>query len=102
LGVNAEACDAFIFAARENGDICRVWNGTITAGTMESQDDKDAHHGHYVDTFATTTDSWITTIKETDAGGGNRMARIVFDTCGYMYFFIQFTGLTGGEEVKAF
>ena len=98
MGVNAEACAAYVFAARKNGDIVRVWAGTITAGTMEATDKGD--HGHFVDTFAASTDSWITTIKEVDAGGGNRMSRLVFDTCGYSYFFVQYTGLSN-EDVTA-
>ena len=97
MGVNAESCAAYVFAARKNGDIVRVWAGNITAGTMEATDKGD--HGHFVDTFDTTVDSWITTIKEVDAGGGNRIARLVFDTCGYSYFFVQYTGLGAGETV---
>lgn len=96
MGVNAEVCAAFVFAAKPDGDIVRVWTGNITCGTMEDTD----HTGHYVDTFDTTVDSWITTIKEVDGGGGNRMARLVFDTCGYSDFFVQFTGLGGVETAK--
>lgn len=92
MGVNAESCLAYVFAVRKNGDIVRVWDGTITCGTMEATD--EVEHGHYVDTFASTTDHWITTIKEVDASGGNRMSRLVFDSCGYYGFFVQYTGLS--------
>lgn len=95
MGANAQACAATLFAARENGDIVQVWTGTITAGTQESTDSR-----YYVDTIGSSTDNWITTIKEVDTGGNNRMSRIVLDTCGYMYFFCQFTGLAS-ESVKA-
>ncbi len=95
MGADAQACAAFLFAHRKNGDIVLVWNGTITAGTQEATDGR-----FYVDTFATTTDNWITTIKEVDAGGNNRMSRLVLDTVGYYGFFVQFTGLSS-ESARA-
>jgi len=96
MDADGSACVAYLFAARENGDIVLVWTGTLTAGTQQATDG-----GTWVDTFGSTTDNWITTIKEVDAGGNNRMARLVLDTCGYKYFFCQYTGLSS-ETVKAF
>jgi len=95
MGADAQSCVAYLFAHKKNGDIVLVWTGTITAGTQESTDGR-----FYVDTFAATTDNWITTIKEVDGGGNNRMARIVLDTTGYYGFFSQFTGLSS-ESVQA-
>lgn len=95
MGANAQACIAYVFAARRNGDIVLVWTGTLTAGTQEATDGD-----FYVDTFAGTTDNWITTIKEVDGGGNNRMSRIIFDSCGYRDFFTQFTGLSS-ETARA-
>lgn len=95
MGADAQACAATVFAARENGDIVMVWTGTLTAGTQVATDGD-----FYVDTFASTTDNWATTIKEVDAAGANRMSRIVLDTLGYRYFFVQFTGLSS-ETAKA-
>jgi len=89
MGADGQSCAAVLFAARANGDIVQVWNGTITAGTQEATDGS-----FYVDTLGSTTDNWITTIKEVDAAGGNRMSRIILDTCGYTDFFVQFTGLS--------
>lgn len=97
MGVDGEACAATVFAARKNGDIVRVWTGTLTCGTMEDT----GPTGLYVDTVASSTDTWITTIKEVDGGGADRMFRLVFDTCGYYAFFVQFTGLTGVEKAMA-
>ncbi len=94
MGANAQSCVAYIFAARTGGDIVLVWTGTITAGTQEATDGS-----FWVDTFATTTDNWITTIKEVDASGSDRMARVVFDGVGYYNFFCQFTGLSS-ESVQ--
>jgi len=96
MGADAQSCAATVFAARRNGDIAQVWTGTITAGTQQATDG-----GVWVDTFGSTTATWATTPKEIDASGGNRMARLMFDTVGYDYFFVQFTGLSG-ETVKAF
>lgn len=95
MGADGQACAATVFAARKNGDIVQVWTGTITAGTQVATDGS-----FYVDTFATTTDTWATTIKEVDSGAANRMSRIVFDTVGYTYFFVQFTGLSS-ESARA-
>ncbi len=96
MDADGKACVAYLFAARANGDIVLVWTGTLTAGTQEATDGS-----FYVDTFASTTDNWITTIKEVDVSGSNRMARIVLDTAGYKYFFTQFTGLSS-ETVKPY
>ena len=96
MGANAQACVAYLFAARDNGDIVLVWTGTLTAGTQEASDGS-----FWVDTLASTTDNWITTIKEVDAAGSNRQSRIVLDTVGYRYFFTQFTGLSS-ESVRSF
>lgn len=95
MGADGQACAAYLFAYRKNGDIVLVWTGTITAGTQEATDGS-----FYVDTLASSTDNWITTIKEVDAGAGNRMSRIVLDTCGYYGFFVQFTGLSS-ESARA-
>jgi hypothetical protein len=94
MGADAQSCVAYLFAARKTGDIVLVWTGTITAGAQEATDGL-----FYVDTLAGSTDTWITTIKEVDGGGNDRMARIVLDTCGYHTFFTQFTGLSS-ESVK--
>lgn len=95
MGADGQACVAYLFATRRNGDIVLVWSGTITAGTQEATDGM-----FYVDTVAGSTDNWITTIKEVDGGGNNRMFRLALDTCGYYNFFCQFTGLSS-ESVKA-
>jgi hypothetical protein len=95
MAADGEACAAFVYAARDNGDIVLVWDGTLTAGKQEATSGR-----FYVDTLGSTTDNWITTIKEVDVGGGDRMSRIIFDTCGYKYFFTQFTGLSS-EDVQA-
>jgi len=96
MHADGEACAATLFAARENGDIVMVWTGTLTAGKQQATDG-----GVWVDTMGSTTDNWITTIKEVDGGGNDRMSRIVLDTCGYKDFFVQFTGLAGDETAKA-
>lgn len=96
MNANGSSCAATLFAARSNGDIAQVWTGTITAGTQESTSDE-----YYVDTIASTTETWITDIVEIDGGGNNRMSRIMLDTCGYRYFFLQYTGLSS-ETVRAY
>lgn len=95
MGADGQACAAFLYAHRKNGDIVLVWDGTITAGTQEATDGS-----FYVDTLGSTTDNWITTIKEVDAAAGDRMSRIILDTCGYYGFFVQFTGLSS-ESARA-
>ena len=95
MGADGQSCAAYLFAYKKNGDIVLVWDGTITAGTQEATDET-----FYVDTLGTTTDNWITTIKEVDAAGSNRMSRIILDTAGYYGFFVQFTGLSS-ESARA-
>lgn len=95
MGAEAQSCGAYLFAYRKNGDIVLVWSGTITAGAQEATNGE-----FYVDTFGSTTDNWITTIKEVDAGGNDRMSRLVFDTCGYSGFFVQFDGISS-ESARA-
>jgi hypothetical protein len=96
MDADGSNCVAYLFAARKEGDIVLIWTGTLTAGTQEATDG-----GVWVDTVAGSTDNWITTIKEVDGGGNNRMFRIVMDTCGYHKFFTQYTGLSS-ETVKTF
>lgn len=95
MGADGQTCAAFLYAHRKNGDIVLVWDGTLTAGKQVATDGT-----FYVDTLGSTTDNWITTIKEVDASGGDRMSRIVLDTCGYYGFFVQFTGLSS-ESARA-
>ena len=97
MGADGQSCVAYLFAARKNGDIVLAWTGTITAGTQEATDGK-----FYVDTIAASTDTWITTIKEVDGGAANRMSRLVLDTCGYSYFFVQYTGLSSESATSYF
>lgn len=97
MDADGKACAATVFAARKNGTIAQVWTGTLTAGKQVSDEGTDV----WVDTFATTTDTWVTTIKEVDAGGADRQSRIVFDTVGYEFFFVQFTGLSS-ETARAY
>lgn len=95
MGADGQSCVAYLFAARRSGDIVLVWSGTITAGTQVATDGL-----FYVDTVAGSTDNWITSIKEVDGSGNNRMLRLVMDSCGYRDFFTQFTGLSS-ESVKS-
>ena len=95
MDADASSCIAYVFGAKKNGDIALVWFGTITGGTQQA-----TAGGVWADTVASSTDNWITTIKEVDGGGDNRMFRIVFDTVGYYEFFTQFTGLSS-ETVQA-
>lgn len=97
LGADAQNCVAYLYAARKNGDICLAWTGTITAGTQVSTDGR-----YYADTVASsTTDLWYPNIREIDGGGNNRVFRIRLDTCGYMYFYCLFTGLSS-ESVRPY
>ncbi len=96
MGADAQACVAYIFAARKDGTIVQAWTSTITAGKQVSDVGTDV----WVDTLS-GTDTWITTIKEVDGGGNDRQARVVFDSCGYEKFFVQFTGLSS-ETARAF
>ena len=92
----ADSCTCTVYAYRKGGDLTQVWTGTLTAGTQGSTDGRE-----YVDTIASSTDTWISTVKEIDGGGNNRMSRIVFDTCGYAVFFCQFENLSS-ESIKAY
>lgn len=96
MDANDSSCVAYLYAAKYAGDIVLVWSGTITAGAQVS-----TSGGYYVDTIASSTKNWATTITECDASGSNRMTRLLFDTCGYKYFFFQYTGLSS-ESVQAY
>lgn len=96
MGADAQSCAAYLYAARANGDIVLVWNGTLTAGKQVSTSGE-----YYVDTIASSTDNWIKTVSEIDKAGSDRMSRIVLDTCGYKYFFFQYTGLSS-ESIQAY
>jgi len=89
LAANNNSCVAYIFAARNNGDIVLVWYGTITAGTQVATDGR-----FYVDTIATTAENWITSVTLVDYSAANRMSRLTFDSCGYQFFFCQYTGIS--------
>ena len=95
MAADAQACAVYVFAARKSGDIVQVYTATITAGKQVATDLR-----YWVDTIASSTDTWITTVKEIDNGGSDRQARIVLDTCGYESFFCQYTGLLS-ESVQA-
>jgi len=90
---------AWIYAARPNGDIVTVWTGTLTCGTLDS-----TSGANYIDTFSATTSYWGTTVSETDAAGGNRIARLHFDTMGYKWFWVLYddTTVTGDESYVAY
>ena len=92
---DADSTVVWIYAARPNGDIVTVWTGTLTCGTLDS-----TSGANYIDTITASTSYWGTNISETDAAGGNRIARIHFDTMGYKWFWILFddTTVTGDES----
>ena len=96
MGADAQSCAVNVFAARKGGDIVKVYTATITAGKQVSTDLR-----YWVDTIASATDTWISTVKEVDIGGADRQSRIVLDTCGYESFFCQYTGLSS-ESVRAY
>jgi hypothetical protein len=95
MGADGQACVAYLYAYRKNGDIVLVWDATLTAGKQEATSGE-----FYVDTIASSTDNWITAIKEVDVSAADRMSRIILDTCGYSGFFVQFTGLSS-ESARA-
>jgi hypothetical protein len=88
-GANGQSATVYVWAARKSGDIVLVWTATVTAGPQVATDGS-----YYVDTIASSTDNWITTVAEVDGGGDNRMARIVFDTCGYNQFWVTWDGVS--------
>jgi hypothetical protein len=96
---DADSTVVWIYAARPGGDIVTVWTGTLTCGTLDSTTGKN-----YIDTFATTTSYWGTTVTETDSSGGNRIARLHFDTMGYKWFWVLYddTTVTGDESYVAY
>lgn len=96
MGADAQNCVAYVFAAKNQGDIVLAWNATLTAGTQAST--KGA--GFYVDTAASITDNWGSGVVEIDGDGNNRVFRITLDTEGHRYFFVQYTGLSS-ESIQA-
>jgi len=89
MGADAQSCVVYLYAARRSGDIALAWTATLTAGKQVSTGSR-----YYVDTIASATDTWILPILLIDYSGNDRQARIVLDTCGYSYFFCQYTGLS--------
>jgi len=96
MNADAKTCTVTLFAARRGGDVVKAWTATVTAGKQVSTDSL-----YWVDTIATSTDTWITTITEVDVSGADRMSRIVLDTCGYDSFFCQYTDISS-ESIKAY
>jgi len=96
MRVDAQSCVVYVYAARPHGDIVLVWTATLTAGKQASTDSR-----YYVDTIASSTDNWLTPVKECDGSGADRMARIAFDTNGYAFFWCLYTGLSS-ESIKAY
>lgn len=97
---DTDSAVASVYACRRGGDVRKVWTGTLTVGARDSTSSEN-----YVDTFATTTDTWITTVSEVDAGGNDRIASLVFDTCGYEKIWVYFDGssdISGSEAYTVF
>ena len=96
MNADAKTCTVTVFAARRGGDIVKVYTATVTAGKQVSTDSL-----YWVDTIASGTDTWITTVTKVDFGGADRMSRIVLDTCGYDSFFCQYTAISS-ESIRAY
>ena len=96
MGADGQACTCSVYAARQVGDIVLVWTGTLTAGKQVSTDAR-----YWVDTLGGTADTWITTIKEVDEAGADRISRIVFDSAGYSSFFCLYGGISS-ETVTSY
>jgi len=80
-----------------NGPAALVCSGTGTLGTMDVvtyPSGAAVTDIFYADTL-TCTDTWITTIGTVDNSGGNRCSRLVFDTCGYEWFYVEITEADG-------
>jgi hypothetical protein len=85
-----------------NGPAELVCSGDGILGTQQVV--KYPHNGatatskFWADTL-TITDVWLTTVDVSDSGN-DRIAKIIFDTCGFEWFFIEIT-LADGTGTKA-
>jgi len=98
---DGDTCGFALYAARRDGDIAVVFSGDITIGKQAATDG-----GYWADTIVedAVASKWITTVTLVDAAAGDGMSRIVFDTCGYDKFWVQFVAaeITGDEHYTAY
>ncbi len=94
--------DATIYVYMEGGPAELVWTTTCTVGAQKTIEDPTlyvkssgvADTGMYVDKFASSTDSWATTVGTADAGENNGVAKAYFDCEGATWIVVEITSLT--------
>lgn len=105
---NSGTAQVDLWAVSEEGPIEFVCNiDTITAGTQTS-DLGRANTGvalrYFTGTIGTITQAFIggsSAVEKVDGGGANRVSKIKFDAVGYKYLFLQFTTVSGSDDVRA-
>lgn len=94
-----------LWAVAEDGPIefvCSI--DTITSGKQTSDLDGTTTLRYFADTIGTITQAFIGgtgAVEEVDGGGADRVAKIKFDAVGYKYLFLQFTTISGNDDVRA-
>lgn len=92
-----------VYAWRKyNGPAMLVCTGTGTLGTQAVvvyPQLGNATSKFWADTL-TVADRWLTDVTSTDTTGNNEVAKLVFDTCGYEWLYVEISsadGATGNE-----
>jgi hypothetical protein len=88
LGTDAanEVMNWTLYAYKDGGPAEYVAAGTATLGTQPVDSDvAGATGGFYADTITISSQKWLKTVTVVD-NGSNRVAKLVFDGCGYKYF----------------
>lgn len=93
LTADADTATYSVYVYRGGSDAELVCTGTITCGTMARADG-----GLYADTI-TVTDTWLTTVSTSNAGGGNQMATLWFDCLGASYVYVELSSRTNSSSV---
>lgn len=86
-----------------NGPAEYAAEGTGILGTQQVvyyPDGGAATSKFWADTLVITNQDWLTNVSIIDAGGDNRVGKILLDTCGYAFAYLEITsadGVTGDE-----
>ena len=83
-----------VYLYASDDDAVKVCNGALTSGDQTATDG-----GFFVDTI-TVADVWPKDVLSGDASAGNGVSRIVFDSLGYQYIWVELTTISASDTMS--
>jgi len=95
----ADAWDVDVFASKGEDYFTRIATLALTGGAQVGPATATSTPAVFVDTIGVTNENWITTFKQVDVAGGDRIASLRFDMCGFDTFAFVATSVATNKTL---